>query len=159
MRILLTSSLALLLSSGVVRADGDAALVKKLVGTHGLTLQWITFNKSPKGSAEITAANGSTDAKLPLTLRGTQDAGKDGRLEIDGVIERVAADRFFFKGKITTQVSHINQGQPCTREGTYEFVTKNGRKYWRMYPIDNTCDQVADYVDVHFGPPTPVTNK
>lgn len=157
MRFLLT--LALLLPFGVARADGDAALIKKLVGTRGLTLQWITFAKGAKGSAEITA----TDGKLPLTIRGKQDAGKDGFVEIDGVIERVAADRFFFKGKITTQVSHINNGQACAREGTYEFVTKNGRKYWRMYPIDNTCDQVADYIDVHFGPPggpaAGVTNK
>lgn len=157
MRFVLT--LALLFSFGVARADGDAALIKKLIGTHGLTLQWITFAKAAQGSATIAAADAATSAKLPLTIRGKQDAGKDGFVEIDGVIERVAADRFFFKGKITTQVSHIHNGQPCAREGTYEFVTKSGRKYWRMYPIDNTCDQVADYIDVHFGPPSSAANK
>ena len=64
MRFLLT--LALLLPFAVAHADGDAALIKKLVGTHGLTLQWITFAKGAKGSATITAA---PDGKLPLTIQ------------------------------------------------------------------------------------------
>lgn len=127
--------------AGVARAD-DAAMLKKLIGTHALSLQWI----DGKGTAEISA----TDGKFPLAITGKYDAGEKGAVELVGTIDRALADRFFFTGKITTTVSHINGGKPCTREGSYEFVAKGGRKYWRMYPIDNPCDKVADYVDVHF---------
>lgn len=140
--------LALLLSgiAGIAIADpviGDAAMAEKLFGRHALTLQWIgTGTLKDAGLAEVRGVDGD------WRLVGRQDA-EGGFVEIDGIVTAIDATTFTFQGKIVTQVTHINGGAPCTRDGTFTFLKKGQRKYWRMQSIENPCDRAADYVDIY----------
>lgn len=114
-----------------------------LLGKHKFSLQWISWDYF--GTATVTVSKGV------YRLKGTQKSRKDADfVTIDGVITEINDKNFVFDGKVVTQVSHINNGEPCTREGEMTFRITGSRKYWRMQEIDNPCDQVADYVDLFF---------
>ncbi len=114
-----------------------------LLGRHKLALQWISWDYF--GSATVTNRNGV------FYLKGEQKSRKDSDfVRVNGVIKRIDAKSFVFDGTIITQVSYINGGQPCTREGEMTFKITGTRKYWRMQDIDNPCDTAADYVDLFF---------
>ena len=70
-------------------------------------------------------------------------------MKIDGTITSIDAKEFAFSGNITTQVSHINEGKPCVREGEFTFKITGKRRYWRLLQMDNPCDPVTDYVDIY----------
>jgi hypothetical protein len=121
----------------------DESAKKKLLGLHDLTLQWIGWDRP--GKVIISEKDGI------LSIRGEQRNVKEGDyLTIEGVITSVSEREFTFKGIITTRVSYINMGKPCTREGTKTFVISGSRKYWRLKEYDNLCDDVADYIDIYF---------
>ena len=65
-----------------------------------------------------------------------------------GIVTKIDKTTFTFKGKIVTKVDFIFEGKECPREGEWTFERKGSRKYWRMYPIDNPCEAVADYIDI-----------
>ena len=114
-----------------------------LLGKHLLSLQWISWDYF--GTATITNKNGV------FYLKGAQKAKKGtDYVKIDGVITQIDAKEFKFDGTIITQISHINNGEPCTRTGEMTFAITGKRKYWRMQEIDNPCDTAADYVDIYF---------
>ena len=114
-----------------------------LLGKHLLSLQWISWDYF--GTATVTNKNGV------FYLKGTQKAKKGSDyVKIDGVITQIDAKEFKFDGTIITQISHINNGEPCTRTGEMTFKITGKRKYWRMQEIDNPCDTAADYVDIYF---------
>ena len=71
-------------------------------------------------------------------------------LKIDGTITPNNEKELIFHGKIETQISFINQGNPCLREGTYTFRVTGQRKYWRLKEMYNPCrkDSLVDYIDV-----------
>ena len=117
--------------------SGLTALERKVVGKHMLSLQWISWESF--GSVEI-----KKEADGTFSCRGEQLARKDGTIEI------VDADHLVFTGEIRTKVYHINNGQEVLRSGTYNFVTKENRKYWRMQEISNPADNCADYIDIYF---------
>jgi hypothetical protein len=119
----------------------DPAAKRLLLGRHMLSLQWVSWDRF--GTATVAERDGV------LTLQGSQRVGGD-YLEIDGMITRVDAKEFAFRGKIVTRVSYINGGEPCTREGEFTFAIKGARKYWRLQQMDNPCDEATDYVDVYF---------
>jgi hypothetical protein len=121
----------------------DAAAKRMLLGRHMLSLQWVSWERF--GRAEVTERNGS------LWLKGEQ-ASADGTdyLRIDGRITRVDSKTFDFTGTIVTRVSHINGGEPCTRDGDFTFAITQSRKYWRLQQMQNPCDEATDYVDVYF---------
>lgn len=48
------------------------------------------------------------------------------------------------------QISHINGGEPCVREGEMTFAITRKRKYWRLQEMQNPCDTATDYVDIYF---------
>jgi len=136
-----------LLAAGVASAEEaqktevvDQGAKAKLMGSHPIGLQWLG---KPRGTAEVTEADGV------LTLKGKLQLQSGEGVEVDGTILKVTAKTFEFIGKITTQVSHINGGKPCARDGKFTFEQKGGRKYWRAYPVDNPCDVAADYVDLY----------
>jgi hypothetical protein len=104
-------------------------------------LQWVSWDRF--GVATVTERGGT------LYLEGEQRNGSDF-VKVDGVITRVEKAEFAFRGTIVTQVSHINEGKPCTRDGEFTFAIKGGRKYWRLHQMDNPCDVAADYVDIYF---------
>jgi hypothetical protein len=143
---LLAVACTLALPLGKSQADpqiADPGMAQKLLGKHALTLQWLgTGTLKDAGSAEVVRKDGDWH----LTGRQTT---KEGYVSLDGVITTVDGTTFTFVGKIITNVSYINQGKDCLRDGTFTFAKKGTRKYWRMQQIDNPCDQAADYVDIY----------
>lgn len=121
----------------------DANAKKMLLGKHLFSLQWISWDYF--GAATVT------DQKGTLYLKGEQKGrGNADFVTIDGTITEINKTDFKFDGTVTTQVSYINGGKPCKREGSLTFAVSGKRKYWRMKEIDNPCDTAADYVDVYF---------
>ncbi len=120
----------------------DAKAAKMLLGKHKISLQWISWDHF--GVANVTNKGGV------YTLKGEQKGKEIDFVKVDGRITRIDAKEFKFKGKVITQVSHINGGKPCERTGEMTFRITGTRKYWRMQQIDNPCDGVADYVDIYF---------
>jgi hypothetical protein len=121
----------------------DAAAKKILIGKHRLSLQWISWKTF--GVATVKEKNGV----FYLSGEQKKSSGSDF-LKIDGVIQEINAKDFVFEGTIITQVSYINGGKTCKREGQMEFKITGKRKYWRLMDMNNPCDDVADYVDIYF---------
>jgi len=114
-----------------------------LLGRHLMSLQWISWDYF--GKATVTNTRGV------YRLKGEQKGrGNDDFVRVDGVIRSIDAKQFTFEGTIITQVSHINGGEPCTRDGEFVFRITGKRKYWRLMEMDNPCDGVTDYVDIYF---------
>jgi hypothetical protein len=121
----------------------DQAAAKRLLGRHKISLQWISWDYF--GAATVTNKGGV------YRLKGEQKGRESSDLvSVDGVITQIDAKEFKFKGKVVTQVSHINGGKPCEREGEMTFRITGKRKYWRLMEMDNPCDGVTDYVDIYF---------
>ncbi len=121
----------------------DQAAAKRLIGRHKISLQWISWDYF--GAATVTNKGGV------YRLKGEQKGRESSDLvSVDGVITQIDAKEFKLKGKVITQVSHINGGKPCERTGEMTFRITGKRKYWRLQQIDNPCDGVADYVDIYF---------
>ena len=123
----------------------DSTAAQKLLGRHMLSLQWVSWDHF--GVANVTNRAGVYTIKGEQKGRG-QSASDF--VKIDGTVTSIDAKEFAFKGVITTQVSHINDGKPCVRDGEFTFKITGSRKYWRLQQIDNPCDQAADYVDIYF---------
>lgn len=121
----------------------NASAAKMLVGRHKLSLQWISWDYF--GVATVKIVRGVYSIKGEQKGRGSTDFVK-----IDGAITKIDAKEFVFDGKIVSQISHINGGQPCEREGEFTFKITGKRKYWRLMQMDNPCDPVTDYVDIYF---------
>jgi len=123
----------------------DAAAARMLLGRHKLSLQWVSWDYF--GVATVANARGVYSLKGEQKGRGQS---KSDFVTIDGTITSIDAKEFAFSGKIVTQVSHINGGKPCTRDGEFTFKITGNRRYWRMQQMDNPCDPVTDYVDIYF---------
>lgn len=122
----------------------DRSAAKKLLGQHLFSLQWISWDHF--GRATVTSKGGIYKIFGEQKGRGNTDF-----VQVEGVITRIDAKEFWLDGKVTTQVSHINGGKPCVRDGEdIVFRITGTRKYWRMTEIDNPCEAVADYVDIYF---------
>jgi hypothetical protein len=123
----------------------DAAAKRKLLGVHGFTCQWVQWGRE-KGRVAITEDRGRLRLKGEQVAKGTGDS-----VRIEGDILEVKAKSFLFRGRIVLQVTHLNGGKPCERDGDFDFQIRGGRKFWRMRPMENPCDPpVVDYIDVHF---------
>jgi hypothetical protein len=121
----------------------DTRAKAMLLGRHRLSLQWISWDYF--GTAMVTERRGV------LFLKGEQKGrGSSDLVRIDGRITSVDAKQFTFDGKVVMQISHINGGEPCEREGEMTFKITGKRKYWRMQEMDNPCDEATDYVDIYF---------
>lgn len=123
----------------------DKKAKQMLVGRHLLSLQWISWDYF--GRANVTEKRGV------LYLKGEQKGRGESAedfLTIDGVITRVDAKEFGFRGKIIIEVSHNNEGKPCERDGEMTFRITGKRKYWRLVEMDNPCEGITDYVDIYF---------
>jgi len=107
----------------------------------GLTLQWISWDY--RGRVRVSESEGL------VHLSGSQ-AARDGagRLELDGDVLSIAADRFVFRGRIVI-TDAPDPGRACTRLGTFEFRITGRRRYWRLQQMEQ-CDGLTDYVDIYF---------
>lgn len=113
-------------------------------GTHNFTLQWISWDQP--GKAKI-----KKNADGTYAISGKQ-TGKDGDfVTIEGTLTVVTFSEMTFNGKIQTRYSNVNKGEVCDKTGTYHFLAKGARKYWRLQEMDN-CEgnNVVDYVDIFF---------
>ena len=145
-RIFLIAVTVLLVSlavSGQTTVVNNAASARMLLGRHRLSLQWVSWDYF--GVATVTNGRGVYSIKGEQKGRGNRDFVK-----IDGLIRSVDAKQFTFDGSIITQISHINGGEPCTRDGEFLFKITGKRRYWRLQQMDNPCDPVTDYVDIYF---------
>ncbi len=116
---------------------------RKLLGRHFVSLQWISWKRL--GRVYVRQRKGV------LYLKGGQfGKGNKDTLKIDGVITKVSRYEFGFKGKITTEISSINGGNECVREGDMTFKITGKRKYWRLQEMKNPCDTATDYIDIYF---------
>ena len=119
-----------------------------LSGQHNLTLQWISWqapgkvNFTPIGEDEYEIEGQQEGRK-------TNDECPDCYLNIKGKILKINAKILRFTGRIESSVHHIQNGEPCIKEGTFDFVSTGSRKYWRCQNM-NGCDGVTDYVDIYF---------
>ncbi|GAB4184395.1 MAG: hypothetical protein OHK0057_12790 [Thermoflexibacter sp.] len=130
-------------SQGVVKFNKEA-FQKNLVGQHGITLQWISWDY--RGTVKIT----QEDKVLKIT--GTQRSKENttDSVSINGVLEVISDKEIQFTGKIITTVSYNNGGKPCEKEGTYTFKKTGNRRYWRLQEMKNCDGVVVDYVDLYF---------
>ena len=148
MKIFVVSCLFLLLSwivPGQVQTEvNDANAAAMLRGSHLFSLQWISWDYYGKAAVKRKAG--------VYSISGEQRGRGESTdfVTIEGTIKSIDTKEFVFDGTIVTQVSHINGGQPCTRQGEFTFKITGTRKYWRLMQMDNPCDPVTDYVDIYF---------
>ena len=121
----------------------DKAAAGMLLGRHKLSLQWISWDYF--GTASVTNKGGVYSIKGEQKGRGNGDY-----VRIEGTIVSIDPKQFVFQGSIITRISHINGGEPCTRQGDLTFRITGKRKYWRLMEMDNPCDTATDYVDIYF---------
>jgi hypothetical protein len=121
----------------------DPSTRDRLLGTHRLSLQWISWDYF--GQATVTDRSGTLHLEGAQTGRGNSDF-----VRIDGDITSVGDTSFTFTGTIVIQVSHANAGRPCTRQGKMTFAARGTRQYWRLQQTKSPCGTETDYVDLYF---------
>ena len=119
-----------------------AEIEQKLLGKHKFSLQWISWERF--GVADITR-----NERGVLEINAEQALNGDF-VRLKGSIGIIGEGIFYVTGEVVTQVSHMNNGQPCARSGTFEFQATGKRKYWRMQQMQNPCDSGIDYIDIFF---------
>ncbi|SFE85873.1 hypothetical protein [Thermoflexibacter ruber] len=130
-------------SQGAVKFNKEA-FKKNLVGQHGITLQWISWDY--RGTVKIT----QEDKVLKITGIQRSRENTTDSVSINGVLEVISDKEIQFTGKIITTVSYNNGGKPCEKEGTYTFRKTGNRRYWRLQEMKNCDGVVVDYVDLYF---------
>lgn len=123
-------------------------LERKVVGKHLLSLQWISWDYY--GTCNITKQKDGTLLCKGEQLSRGDDSHIGDYLKIDGTIRIVSALELEFTGTIRTKIYHINNGDEVVREGTFTFLSTQGRKYWRLQQMENPVDECVDYVDIYF---------
>ncbi len=126
----------------------DEAALRKLMGDHLFSLQWISWEEF--GTATVY------EQQDGLHIRARQESPEgDDHVTVDGKITEVAENYFLINGVIETRVSFINNGEPCRREGQFTFGINFNRKYWRLQEMSNPCEggNLVDYIDVFFARP------
>ena len=127
-----------------VTASNLTPLEQKVVGNHMLSLQWISWDYF--GNAKITK---EADGRLKCVGEQLSKEHPGDYLKLDGYITIVSALHLQFTGTIKTKVYHLNGGEEYVREGTFDFKSTQGRKYWREQEMKGP-DGVTDYVDIYF---------
>jgi hypothetical protein len=119
----------------------SAAMLERLRGNSGITLQWISWDY--RGHVRVTDSGGL------VHLSGEQDErGGPGQLTLDGDVMAIDADSFTFRGHISI-IGAPDEGRVCERDGTFEFLITQNRRYWRPQHME-ACDGLTDYVDIYF---------
>lgn len=145
----------LLMSVSLISACADVSPKTKsniqspsdLSGKHGLTLQWIDW--SNWGEVDFTPIDSNTYSIKGSQVGNEQSSCPGCSISIEGTVFQVDGETLKFKGKIESVVSHINNGEPCIKEGEFDFISTNGKRYWRCQSMIS-CDSVVNYVDIYF---------
>lgn len=122
----------------------DAAERDRLVGKHGLTLQWIGVE--PKG--EIVAYENLGLLYLWGWQDGFGNAAGD-TLDIEGWVTEVGENYFRLQGKVIYRVAALTGDKTCGREGDFLFKRTAGRDYWRLEPFNKPCGDWDQYIDIY----------
>lgn len=129
-------------SLGETQIVNEAALTK-LKRNKGVRLQWV-WGAQP-GALKVTETPGG------VRLIGGQGPHNGDALTVDGIVTRIDARTFQFKGRII--IVDDETTQPCVREGSYTFRITGSRKFWRMKEQIAGCAgraDLTDYVDILF---------
>lgn len=121
------------------------AALRRLKANKGVSVQWLWDSKP--GTLHVAETSDG------VRLSGNQGPTKDGSLEIEGLVERIEANDFAFRGRIVIVDAHEPTAPPCVREGLYTFRIKLKRPYWRLKEQVAHCagrSDVTDYVDIRF---------
>ncbi len=116
-----------------------------LAGRHGITLQWISFESDDWGAIEFEPLG---DERYQVS--GRQDGPAGDYVTVEGTMTKISDLELQFEGTVVVQVTYLNGGEPCTREGQMTFLSTQNRQYWRMQNFQSPCDTQADYVDIYF---------
>jgi hypothetical protein len=125
---------------------------KRLVGKHFFSLQWI--DTEDLGIAEIKKEEDGVWS-IKAEQKGKKKDNATDFAKIEGWVAKVEENKFTVWGILETQVSHINEGKPCARQGQWTFEAKGSRKYYRLQEMENPCEgnNLVDYLDVYFKGP------
>jgi hypothetical protein len=121
------------------------AALRRLKANKGVTVQWLWDSKP--GTLRVSETSDG------VRLSGAQGSAKYGSLEIDGLVERIGASDFTFRGRIVIVDAVEPTAPPCVRDGLYAFRIRLQRPYWRLKEQVANCagrPNVADYVDIRF---------
>ncbi|MFM9865367.1 MAG: hypothetical protein ACKVRO_17375 [Micropepsaceae bacterium] len=127
---------------GDTQIVSEAALAK-LKNNKGVTLQWL-WGASPAKLAVNETPEG-------VMISGQQGPHNGDQLVVNGVITRIEAKTFWFKGRIA--ITDNETTEICVREGTYTFRIIGARRFWRLKENAANCPgraDLADYVDIRF---------
>jgi hypothetical protein len=106
-------------------------------------LHWISWDKP--GAVEIVP-----DSAEWYVIRGEQTNASNDYITIYGRLKRYDENSLLFRGEIKYQVSTINNGEQCVKEGEKIFKTTKNRKYWRLQDMLSCEGGTTDYVDIYF---------
>lgn len=127
---------------GETQIVSEAALTK-LKNNKGVTLQWV-WGAAP---AKLVV----TETPQGITISGQQGPRNGDQLVVNGVITRIEAKTFWFKGRV--EITDNETTEVCVREGTYTFRIIGARRFWRMKENQARCagrEVLTDYVDIRF---------
>ena len=127
---------------GETEIVNEAALTK-LKNNKGVTLQWV-WGARP---AKLVV----TETPQGVTISGQQGPHNGDQLVITGVITRIEAKTFWFRGRIA--ITDNETTELCVREGAYTFRIIGARRFWRMKEQQARCpgrEVLTDYVDIRF---------
>lgn len=127
---------------GETQIVSEAALTK-LKNNKGVTLQWL-WGAGP-GKLLVT------ETPEGVSASGQQGPHNGDQLTMTGVITRIEAKKFWFKGRIA--ITDNETSEVCVREGTYTFRIVGARRFWRMKEQEARCAgraDLTDYVDIRF---------
>jgi hypothetical protein len=127
---------------GETEIVSEAALAK-LKRNKGVMLQWL-WGAAP---GQLTIA----ETAQGVTISGGQGPHEGDQLVMTGIVTRIEARTFWFKGRIA--ITDNETATPCIREGIYTFRIIGARRFWRMKENAANCPgraDLADYVDVRF---------
>ena len=127
---------------GETQIVSEAALTK-LKNNKGVTLQWL-WGAGP-GKLLVT------ETPEGVSALGQQGPHNGDQLTMTGVITRIEAKKFWFKGRIA--ITDNETSEVCVREGTYTFRIIGARRFWRMKEQEARCAgraDLTDYVDIRF---------
>lgn len=119
-----------------------SSLERKIVGKHPLSLQWISWDYF--GTVEISKVDANNYRCVGQQLSKEHPGDY---LKLDGYISIVSELHLKFTGTIKTKIYHLNNGQEYVRQGTFDFKSTAGRKYWREQEMKGP--DACDYVDIY----------
>jgi hypothetical protein len=126
LRIFLLLAVGILCAQpNATRPNFDPAISQILPGEHKLTLNWIHLDTRTTGA--VTVEVDGNNWKIFGDHRSNKNRDS---LVINGTITSITPKGFYFKGRLTTQVSYNFVGKVCERRGLLFFEFAKDRQSW-----------------------------